>query len=187
MRNKSWILCASLLVLGAGLAEAQTCPCWSAEELAAVVPALCQNELDLNNAALESCTSINGDPSLCNFGVPENGWVLTWQGLIQAGFQGPGCYWQHGAASRLFCQNCGAANTITTAEVLSCALEIAAFGETVENPTCVVDGTPCDADADCFSMCSFDGTNCQQDADCHCREDPRTQCRFLSCPGQWPR
>jgi hypothetical protein len=180
----------SLFCVG-GFAEAQDCPCWTAQHLASldsVAADACRNELDLTDASRVTCTAINVTPDDCQFGYPSLGWVQVWNGTI-SGLEGPGCYRGHIGGYVLRCQSDGCDGPLTVDEALICAQEIAALGEVFEGWNCSIDQRTCyppsgdqcpdigvcsldesfcEGDEDCpaIGSCSLSGETCSQDEDC---------------------
>ena len=170
MRGTLTIVLGFLSVLGVGLAQAQDCPCWTAEELATVQPILCRNDLDLDDASSLTCTSINSTVENCSSGpAGPDAWVMAWNGDVAGdAFGWPGCYWQQPVPGpfRSFCPGAQCDGPITPEQVLSCAHEIAALGESFVSGTCRGDGNPCDSADDCTRLCSVGDTPCDDEEDC---------------------
>ena len=188
------LLCGLVTVLClSGLTQAQNCPCWTPEQLAAIWPSppgvddCCLNHLDMTDASSLTCTAINVSPDECDFGWPQHGWVMAWNGIIGADLGGPGCYMRDYDQDIyvFFCPGELCDGPITADEVMSCAQEIAAFGESYYETKCTISEWWCETDSECpdVGTCSVIESYCSEGDGCQ----PVGNCAMsqLTCYWNW--
>jgi hypothetical protein len=192
MQKRSAIIGVCLVGLGClalpVAVQAQTCRCWTAEELTAIIVDTCgcQNNLDLTTQS-NTCTGINvalgfdceylstlgqGDAMVIRdgeFGTFECEWAYPPRPNPHDGYL-----------------------VLNEVEALACAELIAEYGEIAQpqNFECSIDSAPCVTDTDCTSplgFCSHDGQSCTSGADCppagNCSADGAACRSDDDCPG----
>ncbi|MHC4066780.1 MAG: hypothetical protein ACYSUI_20075 [Planctomycetota bacterium] len=169
MRLPAACLVTCVLLVPFGVAVAQDCPCWTAEQLAAIPvdpSCTCQNDLLIAIPSERRCTTINVNNATLDrrcIAVAGSGGFVVVRGTdpeTQEPFE----------CGRYDPSNPNSYALLTEEEALTCALEIAARGEVAEPPPrCSANDVPCVGNSDCpnpIGLCSASGSICVSGADC---------------------